>query len=224
MTVLPQDDPNIVVYDTICTATEQRQTDAAALAAQSDLMIVIGGRHSSNTVKLYDICSAYCKTYHIENAGELNTLDLSNAKAAANCRVGITAGASTPANIIEEVVSTMEEILNNNAETTEAAQAVEETVQAAQTAPAADAPAADDDDMDFATMLEENFKKLHTNARVKGIVMSVSNSEVIVDLGALCGLDHFLIGGVRPAVSDVFQNRIGEDEDVLLDDSHVLPD
>ena len=184
MTVLPQDDPNIVVYDTICTATEQRQTDAAALAAQSDLMIVIGGRHSSNTVKLYDICSAYCKTYHIENARELNTLDLSNAIAEDNCRVGITAGASTPANIIEEVVSTMEEILNNNAENTEAAEAVEETVQAAQTAPAADAPAADDDDMDFATMLEENFKKLHTNARVKGIVMSVSNSEVIVDLGA----------------------------------------
>ena len=151
--VLPEDDPNIVVYDTICTATEQRQTDSAALAKQSDLMIVIGGRHSSNTVKLFDICSHYCRTYHIENADELDTLDLSNAE-----HIGITAGASTPAHIIKEVVTTMEEILNkdNNLE----------------------------EDFDFAQALDESFKKLHTGARVKGIVMSVNNSEVIVDLGA----------------------------------------
>ncbi len=151
--VLPKDDPDIVVYDTICTATEQRQTDTAALAARSDLMIVIGGRHSSNTVKLYDICSQYCRTYHIENADELDTLDLTNAE-----HIGITAGASTPAHIIKEVVSTMAEILNkdNNLE----------------------------EDFDFAQALDESFKKLHTGARVKGIVMSVNNSEVIVDLGA----------------------------------------
>ncbi len=151
--VLPEDDPNIVVYDTICTATEQRQTDTAALAKKSDLMIVIGGRHSSNTVKLYDICSQYCRTYHIENADELDTLDLSNAE-----HIGITAGASTPAHIIKEVVTTMEEILNkdNNQE----------------------------EEFDFAQAVDESFKKLHTGARVKGIVMSVNNSEVIVDLGA----------------------------------------
>lgn len=151
--VLPKDDPNIVVYDTICTATEQRQTDTAALAQGSDLMIVIGGRHSSNTVKLYDICSHYCRTYHIENADELDTLDLSNAD-----KIGITAGASTPAHIIKEVVNTMEEILNKD-----------NTME---------------EDFDFATALDESFKKLHTGARVKGIVMSVNNSEVIVDLGA----------------------------------------
>ena len=150
--VLPKDDPNIVVYDTICTATEQRQTDTAALAARSDLMIVIGGRHSSNTVKLYDICSQYCRTYHIENADELDTLDLSNAE-----HIGITAGASTPAHIIKEVVSTMAEILKDNNQ---------------------------EEDFDFAQAVDESFKKLHTNARVKGIVMSVNNSEVIVDLGA----------------------------------------
>lgn len=151
--VLPEDDPNIVVYDTICTATEQRQTDSAALAADSDLMIVIGGKHSSNTVKLYDICSRHCRTYHIENADELDTLDLSNAE-----KIGITAGASTPATIIKEVVTTMEEILNKENPTEE--------------------------DIDFAQAIDETFKKLHTGSRVKGCVMAVNNSEVIVDLGA----------------------------------------
>ncbi|MBQ8928493.1 MAG: bifunctional 4-hydroxy-3-methylbut-2-enyl diphosphate reductase/30S ribosomal protein S1 [Oscillospiraceae bacterium] len=149
--VLPKD-PNVVVFDTICSATEQRQSDAAALAAKSDCMIVIGGRHSSNTVKLYDVSSSYCKTYHIENADELNTLDLFNAD-----RIGITAGASTPAHIIKEVVTAMEEILNKENTTEE--------------------------EIDFAQAIDETFKKLHTGARVKGTVMSVSNSEVIVDLG-----------------------------------------
>lgn len=170
--VLPDDDPNIVVYDTICTATEQRQSDSAALAAQSDLMIVIGGRHSSNTVKLYDICSGYCRTFHIENADELNTLDLTDvireAAAKPDLRIGITAGASTPSKIIEEVVSTMEEILNNNAENTENTAAA----------------AASDEDIDFAQAIEETFVKLRNGARVKGVVMSVNNSEVMVDLGA----------------------------------------
>lgn len=150
--VLPKDHPNIVVYDTICTATEQRQSDTAALAAASDLMIVIGGRHSSNTVKLYDICKSYCRAYHIENADELDTLDLTNAD-----KIGITAGASTPAHIIKEVVTTMEEILNREG---------------------------NEEEIDFAQAIEETFKKLHTGARVKGTVMAVNNSEVIVDLGA----------------------------------------
>ncbi len=150
--VLPKDHPNIVVYDTICTATEQRQSDTAALAAASDLMIVIGGRHSSNTVKLYDICKSYCRAYHIENADELDTLDLTNAD-----KIGITAGASTPAHIIKEVVTTMEEILNREG---------------------------NEEDIDFAQAIDETFKKLHTGARVKGTVMAVNNSEVIVDLGA----------------------------------------
>ena len=149
--VLPKDNPNIVVYDTICSATETRQSDAAALAADSDCMVVIGGRHSSNTVKLYDVSSCYCKTYHIENADELNTLDLFNAE-----KIGITAGASTPAHIIKEVVTTMSELMNK--EMTE-------------------------EDIDFAQAVEDTFKKLHTNARVKGIVTGINSTEVTVDLG-----------------------------------------
>ncbi len=150
--VLPKNDPNIVVYDTICSATEQRQTDAATLAAQSDCMVVIGGRHSSNTVKLYDVSSGYCKTYHIENADELDTLDLFHAD-----HIGVTAGASTPAYIIKEVVSTMEEKINN---------------------------AITEEDIDFAQAIDETFKKLHTGARVKGYVESINNNDVMVSLGA----------------------------------------
>ncbi|MDE5792871.1 MAG: bifunctional 4-hydroxy-3-methylbut-2-enyl diphosphate reductase/30S ribosomal protein S1, partial [Oscillospiraceae bacterium] len=153
--VLPKEDFNIVVYQTICSATEERQTAAAGLASQSDCMIVIGGKHSSNTMKLYDVCSEYCKTYHIENADELNTLDLLNAKS-----IGITAGASTPAYIIKEVIFTMQENLGKVPETEE--------------------------DIDFVQAMQEDSysAKLRNGDRVKGIVMSINNSEVIVDLGA----------------------------------------
>ncbi|MBD5144044.1 MAG: 4-hydroxy-3-methylbut-2-enyl diphosphate reductase [Oscillospiraceae bacterium] len=102
--VLPEESFKIVVYQTICSATEERQSAAAELASQSDCMIVIGGKHSSNTVKLYDVCSKYCKAYHIENADELTNLDLLNAES-----IGITAGASTPAYIIKDVVRKISE-------------------------------------------------------------------------------------------------------------------
>ncbi|MCM1506507.1 MAG: bifunctional 4-hydroxy-3-methylbut-2-enyl diphosphate reductase/30S ribosomal protein S1 [Ruminococcus flavefaciens] len=102
---IPENAPEVVIFDTICNATEARQTDARELAQKSDIMIVVGGRHSSNTVKLYDVCSKYCKTYHIENSEELDTLNLPVAE-----NIGITAGASTPAYIIKEVKTKMAEI------------------------------------------------------------------------------------------------------------------
>ncbi len=90
---------DIVVANTICNATNERQTEARQIAAGSDAMIVIGGSHSSNTQKLYEICKEECKdTYYIQ---KLEDLDVTKLDA---CRiVGITAGASTPNNIIEEV-------------------------------------------------------------------------------------------------------------------------
>ena len=90
---------NVNVVNTICNATEERQTEAGEIAAKVDVMIVIGGRHSSNTRKLYEICSEKCaSTYFIQT---LDDLHLELPKTAA--LVGITAGASTPNNIIEEV-------------------------------------------------------------------------------------------------------------------------
>ena len=151
LNVIPKDDPDIVIFDTICNATDARQSDAAELAKNSDIMLVVGGRHSSNTVKLYEVCSRYCKTYHIENSDELRTLKLPNAD-----RIGITAGASTPAYIIKEVQTKM----------------AENEILAAQ-----------DEDIDFAQALDESFKKIHTGEKVKGTVVAVNNTEAIVDLG-----------------------------------------
>ena len=74
--VIPKNAPDIVIFDTICNATDTRQSDAAELAKVSDVMLVVGGRHSSNTVKLYEVCSRYCTTYHIENSDELPSLML----------------------------------------------------------------------------------------------------------------------------------------------------
>lgn len=88
-----------IVINTICNATEERQSEARDIAKSVDAMIVIGGKHSSNTQKLYEICKKECNdTYYIQT---LDDLDL-EAFQSTSC-VGITAGASTPNNIIEEV-------------------------------------------------------------------------------------------------------------------------
>jgi 4-hydroxy-3-methylbut-2-enyl diphosphate reductase len=152
LNVIPKDDPDIVIFDTICNATDTRQSDAAELAKNSDLMLVVGGRHSSNTVKLYEVCSRYCKTYHIENSDELRNLKLPAAD-----KIGITAGASTPAYIIKEVQTKMAE---------------NEILAANQ-----------DEEIDFAQAIDESFKKIHTGEKVKGTVVAVNNTEAIVDLG-----------------------------------------
>ena len=89
------------VMNTICNATEERQTEAAAIAGDSDAMIVIGGKHSSNTQKLYEICKNVCPDTHF-----IQTLDDLDLKQFQSFRsVGITAGASTPNTIIKEVQS-----------------------------------------------------------------------------------------------------------------------
>lgn len=90
---------DIIVVNTICNATNERQAEARKIASGSDAMVVIGGRNSSNTQKLYEICKEECKnTFYIQ---QLEDLDLKKLQTCRN--VGITAGASTPNNIIEEV-------------------------------------------------------------------------------------------------------------------------
>ena len=87
------------IVNTICNATEDRQTEARELAKEADAMIVIGGKHSSNTQKLYDICKGECEsTYFIQSLVDLDFRLLPSR----GC-VGITAGASTPNYLIEEV-------------------------------------------------------------------------------------------------------------------------
>jgi len=95
-------------FDTICSATEKRQREAREISGTVDMMIVIGGSNSSNTQKLYEICSENCPlTYKIETVAELPPLDIKNINT-----IGITAGASTPDWVIKEVIETMEENMN----------------------------------------------------------------------------------------------------------------
>lgn len=141
------------IFDTICKATLMRQTEAAHLAEVSDIMIVIGGRHSSNTRKLSDICSRYCKTIWVETAQELlNGQADVVCQIAAGSRVGVTAGASTPVRIIKEVQKTMSEILK-------------------------------EEEMSFEEMLDQSFKSTYTGEKVKAVVTSVAPNEITVDIG-----------------------------------------
>jgi len=99
---------NPLIFDTICSVTENRQTEAEALAARSDVMIVIGGAHSSNTAKLYDICKKFCpQAVWIERPSDLDELKFIITP---HTKVGIAAGASTPSGIIQEVYETMSEV------------------------------------------------------------------------------------------------------------------
>jgi len=97
---------HVIINETICAATMERQIEANELSKKVTKMIVIGGRNSSNTRKLYEICKSQCKdTYYIETIEDLvlNVL-------AVNDIIGITAGASTPKNIIEEVISNVRNV------------------------------------------------------------------------------------------------------------------
>lgn len=106
---------NAKIFDTICSATSIRQSEAEELASISDIMVVIGGRQSSNTAKLFSVCKSKCeRTYLIESAAELDDIALIDADI-----IGITAGASTPARIIKEVFNNMTENIEKTENTAE---------------------------------------------------------------------------------------------------------
>lgn len=100
---------NATIFATICNATLNRQREATEISQKCDLMLVVGGRNSSNTRKLFEICSENTKAFLVESADELPE----SAIKAAN-DIGITAGASTPAGIIKEVLESMAEINSND--------------------------------------------------------------------------------------------------------------
>ena len=146
---------NATIFDTICNATVQRQLEALELSKKSDLMLVIGGRQSSNTAKLRDVCRGSCETCLIEKAEEIPRAALLRAHS-----IGVTAGASTPASIIKEVLDTMSEIIEG-----------------------ADQTAVESTDTNFEEMLEESLKSLNTDEKVHGVVVGISPTEIYVDVG-----------------------------------------
>ncbi len=139
---------NPIFFDTICSATANRQDETDQLSRSVDLMVIIGGRDSSNTKALYTVAKRnLANSIHIEDASELCPDMIRAAQT-----IGITAGASTPGDIIEEVKKSMSEII--------------ESIE------------------NFESMLEGSLKTLNTGDIVKGVITSISSTEVHVDLSA----------------------------------------
>ena len=138
-----KDCTNGKIFDTICSVTENRQLEVDKLSQECDAILVIGGKNSSNTKKLFEISQRHnANTFFVEHFTDIpNNITLMP-------HVGIAAGASTPGYMIEEVKKIMSEQEN------------------------------------FAKLLDESFKTLNTGDKVSGIVTSVSNTEVHVDIGS----------------------------------------
>ena len=154
---------NLKIFDTICGATADRQSEAKLLAAENDAMIVIGGRHSSNTQKLFEVCFDLCgKTYAVETAAEIKPEFFAGVS-----KVGVVAGASTPAGIIKEVIKTMSEIL----------QPVDEQVAENETVQKSFEEMTDEE------AFEASLNSLTGDQKVVGTVIAVNPSEITVDIG-----------------------------------------
>ena len=145
---------NAKISDTICLATFTRQEEAARLAAECDAMVVIGGRHSANSVHLAQLCSESCG--NVQFIERLDELDMGRLKPAAI--VGLTAGASTPAWIIKEVRNKMSDEIK-----------VEESKL--------------ENEKSFDEMLEETLKTIYNGDKVTGVVVAITGTEISVDLG-----------------------------------------
>ncbi len=152
---------NAKIFDTMCNATSLRQEEAHTLSLESDCVIVIGGKHSSNTAKLYDVCKLNCeKTFLIETASELPLEVLKECKS-----IGVVAGASTPAGIIKEAIKTMSENLQPKDEQLE--ETVEKTFE----------------EMTDEEAFEASLSNLTGDQKVVGTVVAVNSTEVTVDIG-----------------------------------------
>lgn len=148
--ILKKECTNLKIFDTICDATHMRQSEAADLASRVDAMVVVGDPKSANTMHLTEICRKQCaRVFQIESADELPAGALSGCS-----RVGLTAGASTPASIIKEVKKTMSE----------------EKIQG-------------EGMENFAELVEQYTNTLNTGDKVTGVVTAITPTEIHVDLG-----------------------------------------
>lgn len=215
---------NANVFDTICNATQDRQHEATELSARADIMIIIGGLESSNTAKLKAVCEKNCRTYLVERAAELKNINFSGCNF-----IGVTAGASTPARIIKEVLCNMSEILNEQPieleegaveQKTDVADdaAVVELTQGASSAQPEEVPSNDSsDEQDFSQALEESLSNMNNDQKVKGVVMGFSPTEIQVDIGrkhaGYIPMDEY---SADPAADPRKELKVGDEIDLII--------
>ena len=172
-------------FDTICSTTNDRQEEAFELSMRNDAMVVVGGRLSSNTAKLKAVCEKNCPTFLVETAKELYDFDFSRFRS-----VGVTAGASTPAGIIKEVLSTMSEILNEQTNSEE---------------------------MSFEAALEENLKSMSSDQKVRGVVVGIAPNEIQVDIGRkYAGFVPLEEYSNDPTADPKTELKIGDEIDLII--------
>lgn len=178
-----------LIFNTICNTTSDRQKEAVELAKKCTQMIVIGGKESSNTKKLLDLCTKYCdKIQPLENLSEL-TLE----KICSDDIIGVIAGASTPDCIIMEVITKMSELEKTTAEETVVEPTVTESVTAQAKETKEEAPAsnesvsteaaATDGDTSFAEAFESTLVRIRNGQLITGSVVQIVDGEVCVNIG-----------------------------------------
>ncbi len=164
--------PDADIRFTICPATEERQAEALNIAAGADVMLVVGGKNSANSKKLFELCRAVCpRTYFIETVLELDAIPFS-----ARDRIGMTAGASTPVCTFKEVVTRMSDI--------ERQEQVELTSEPAAPAPEPVQPSAElSPEDDFMASVDKTLVQLRPGQTVTGTVLQITDDEVCVNVG-----------------------------------------
>ena len=165
---------NLDARCTVCPATQKRQQEARALAAKVDAMVVVGGKSSANTRKLYEICRAICpRTILVERAAEIpaDFIDIHNH------HIGIAAGASTPDWSFKEVVTRMNDMEHIDQETQQepVAQVEQEAAPVEQEAPEGQALTMED--------IEKTVVRIRTGQTVTGTVVQITDDEVCVNIG-----------------------------------------
>ncbi|MDR3178441.1 MAG: bifunctional 4-hydroxy-3-methylbut-2-enyl diphosphate reductase/30S ribosomal protein S1 [Oscillospiraceae bacterium] len=149
----------VKIFNTICVETKKRQLETVKISSLSDIMLIIGDPSSSNTIKLKKISQRHCKTYLLESKDQINSIKLKKWQ-----KIGVVAGASTPKEIVKEVLRTMSRVLNDEGSQNEDQIGEEQ---------------------DFREMLEESFKDfdLSSKKNISGVVEKITPQEVYVNLG-----------------------------------------
>ncbi len=201
--IIAEKSQDFLCFNTICNHTAKIQQRTASLAQQVDAMIVVGGKNSANTIKLAQVSKgAAIPVFHIESADELDCEILGSFGS-----IGITAGASTPQHIIEEVANRMSEFEKLEVEEVQVAAEATENAMTEQ------------EKSDAEAFAEEfgNMKEIRRGARVKGVVVQVKDDELLVDIG---GKSEGVLSSAELSQEDAKNIRenfhVGDEIDVLI--------